>query len=285
MPSDVTVTIFTDPGCPFGFNAQRQDLQLQWTYGEHADVRVRMIVLKSEPLEFEPGGHLSPAKLVANGRHLRDEHGMPMEIRTPERLPATRPACKAVVGARLDGGEAAGDQLLRAIRVRVHSAGEILDEPATLARGRRRRRRGEATLRGWLESDAVEAELADEMAAARTPAPEALALPHKLARDGEDGWRYTASSTIVESGERRAAAPGFQPWAAYEIAFAAAAPELPRRAPPEGVEELLAWAPYPLATAEIAAVRGVSVKRARAELEASAATLAPYANDGYWALP
>ncbi len=90
-----------------------------------------MIVLKSEPVAFEPGGHLSPAKLVANGKHLREEHGMPMAVPTPTRMPATRPACKAVVGARLDGGEPAGDQLLRAIRVRVHSAGETIDEPAT----------------------------------------------------------------------------------------------------------------------------------------------------------
>jgi predicted DsbA family dithiol-disulfide isomerase len=285
MPSDVTVTIFTDPGCPFGFNAQRQDLQLRWTYGEHADVRVRMIVLKSRPLEFEPGGALSPAKLVANGKALRDEHGMPMAVPTPTRLAATRPACKAVVGARLDGGEPAGDRLLRAIRVRVHSAGETIDEPATLLAAAADAGVAAATLRGWLESDAVEAELVEEMAAARAPVPEALALPHKLAREGDDGWRYTASSTIVESGERRAAAPGFQPWAAYEVAFAAGAPQLPRRAPPETPEELLAWAPYPLATAEVAAVRGISIKRARAELEASAATLTPYANDGYWALP
>jgi len=285
MPSDVTVTIFTDPGCPFGFNAQRQDLQLRWTYGEHADVRVRMIVLKERSLPFEPGGHLSPAKMVANAKALRDEHGMPMAVRTPDRLPATRPACKAVVGARLDGGESAGDRLLRAIRVRVHSAGEIIDEPATLLAAAADAGVSEAALRGWLESDAVEAELVEEMAAARAPVPEALALPHKLAREGEDGWRYTASSTIVESGERRAAAPGFQPWAAYEVAFGSGAPELPRRAPPETAEELLAWAPYPLATAEVAAVRGISIKRARAELEASPATLAPYANDGYWALP
>lgn len=284
MSLDATVTIFTDPGCPFGFNAQRQDLKLRWTYGDHADVRVRMIVLKSEPVAFEPGGHLSPAKLVANGRQLRDEHGMPMAVPTPRRMPATRPACKAVVGARLDGGEAAGDRLLRAIRVRVHSAGETIDEPTTLLAAADDVGISAARLRGWLDSDAVEAELVEEMAAARRPVPEALALPHKLAREGDDGWRYTASSTIVDAGERRAAAPGFQPWAAYEVAFASAAPELPRRAPPADAEELLAWAPYPLATAEVAAVRGLSLKRARAELETSAATLAPYANDGYWSL-
>jgi hypothetical protein len=29
----INVTIYTDPGCPFGFNAQRQEAQLLWHYG------------------------------------------------------------------------------------------------------------------------------------------------------------------------------------------------------------------------------------------------------------
>jgi hypothetical protein len=29
----VKVTIYTDPGCPFGFNAQRQETQLAWHHG------------------------------------------------------------------------------------------------------------------------------------------------------------------------------------------------------------------------------------------------------------
>jgi hypothetical protein len=30
----VRVTIYTDPGCPFGFRAQRQETQLTWHYRE-----------------------------------------------------------------------------------------------------------------------------------------------------------------------------------------------------------------------------------------------------------
>jgi hypothetical protein len=32
----VSVTIYTDPGCPFGFNAQRQEAQLLWHYAASA---------------------------------------------------------------------------------------------------------------------------------------------------------------------------------------------------------------------------------------------------------
>ncbi|MDQ5834827.1 MAG: hypothetical protein M3550_17535 [Actinomycetota bacterium] len=39
------VTLYTDPACPFGSNAQRQELQLMWHYGHAADVERRMIVL------------------------------------------------------------------------------------------------------------------------------------------------------------------------------------------------------------------------------------------------
>ena len=48
--------------------------------------------------------------------------------------------------------------------------------------------------------------------------------------------------------------PGFNPVEAYETAIANLAPELERRAKPASVEEMLAWAREPLATAEIAMV-------------------------------
>jgi len=48
------------------------------------------------------------------------------------------------------------------------------------------------------------------------------------------------------------------------------------------VEEILAWAPYALATAEVAELRGIAIKYARAELERARARFMPSANDGYW---
>jgi hypothetical protein len=44
MP-EVEVTIHTDPACPFGFNAQRQETQLAWHYGDGLQITRRMIVL------------------------------------------------------------------------------------------------------------------------------------------------------------------------------------------------------------------------------------------------
>jgi hypothetical protein len=47
----------------------------------------------------------------------------------------------------------------------------------------------------------------------------------------------------------------------------------------------LACVPYPLATAEVAELRGVSLDRAREEAQQVGATLTPVAGDGYRAMP
>lgn len=78
--------------------------------------------------------------------------------------------------------------------------------------------------------------------------------------------------------------PGFQPFAVYEVAMANVAPDLERRPAPETAAEVLSWAPYALATAEVAELRGIAIEDARAELEQSGAQLEPVADDGYWSL-
>ena len=64
--------------------------------------------------------------------------------------------------------------------------------------------------------------------------------------------------------------PGFNPVEAYEVAIANLAPGLERRPKPGSVEELLAWAGEPLATAEVAAVMQVDATEARVALGAVA---------------
>jgi cytochrome P450 len=94
--------------------------------------------------------------------------------------------------------------------------------------------------------------------------------------------RYSTASAVFEHGDRRVVMPGFQPFAVYEVAVANVAPELVRRPPPETVDEVLGWASYPLATAEVAELLGVGLDDAREQLERAGAELAPAAGDGYW---
>jgi hypothetical protein len=69
----------------------------------------------------------------------------------------------------------------------------------------------------------------------------------------------------------------------HEPALADLEPSLIRRPDPRSVEDVLAWAPYPLATAEVAAVCDRELADVRVEL-ARSARFEPVGSDGYWSL-
>ena len=121
----VNVTIYTDPGCPFGFNAQRQEAQLLWHYGRGLEITRRMIVLTEKGSSFEELG-LSREMIAGNAKRLRSTYGMPMLTEPPDRLAATIQACRVYVGARIHD-PARADLLLRCLRRRAFSQGQPLD--------------------------------------------------------------------------------------------------------------------------------------------------------------
>jgi predicted DsbA family dithiol-disulfide isomerase len=275
----VKVTIYTDPGCPFGFNAQRQEAQLLWHYGHGLDIARRMIVLTEKSSSFEERG-LSREMVAGNAQRLRSTYGMPMLTEPPDRLAATIQACRVYVGARIHEPPRA-DRLLRALRRHAFSEGRPLDQLDTIHDAGADAGIARESLNSWLADEQVERALRDDMAATRSPLPEALALAHRLSRSN-GGLRYSTASAVFDRGDRRVVMPGFQPFAVYEVAVANVVPELERRPPPETVDEVLSWAPYPLATAEVAELRGIGLDQAREELQRASAKLEPAAGDGYW---
>jgi hypothetical protein len=194
---------------------------------------------------------------------------MPMDFSLRPRMAATLPACRAVVAVRrhLPEQEAA---MLRALRV-LHFSGSLLDAPETLAAAAQQSGVEPADLEAWMAEPETEDRLAADLEAAREPTPGALALVHKLASTGNGGHRYTCPSYEIRNPDGVSlSVPGFQPAAAYEVAIANLAPNAVRREEPAGVREVLEWADTPLATAEVAAVCGMSLEDARAELGAVA---------------
>lgn len=278
----VNVRIYTDPGCPFGFNAQRQEAQLLWHYGDGLDITRRMIVLNEKSSSFEEIG-FTREMVVANAKRLRALYGMPMLTDPPARLPSTLEACRTYVGARTHD-RARADLLLRALRRRAFSDGQPLDEIDTLHQAARDAGIRSDAVDAWLSDEQVAAVLREDMAATRAPLPEALALAHRLSKS-DGGLRYSTASAVFEHGHRRVVMPGFQPFAVYEVAIANVAPELERRPRPQTVGEILSWAPYPLATAEVAELRGIGLDDAHSQLQQSGAQLTPVAGDGYWSRP
>jgi hypothetical protein len=205
---------------------------------------------------------------------------MPMLTEPPARLAATILSCRAYVGARIND-PARADLLLRSLRRRAFSEGQPLDQLDTIHAAASEVGIASDELDAWLADEQVESALRDDMAATRAPLPEALALAHRLSGRGGH-LRYSTASAVFEHGDRRVVMPGFQPFAVYEVAVANVAPELERRPPPEVVDEVLSWASYPLATAEVAELLGVGLDGARAQLQRAGAELAPAAGDGYW---
>ena len=269
----VELKLYTDPACPFAFSAEPARWRLRWHYGEQLSWTVRMIVLTLEPGEAE--------RLAEGAPNLQRRFHMPIDPRPYARTFSSEPACRAFVAARLYA-PAQAEPLLRRLRVRAMLGG-LLDEPQLIAAAARDIGLDAAELQRWSAGEDVAAALAQDIAAARTPTPEAHALDDKLS--GPRGARrYAAPSYEFSFGGRTVTAPGFQPVEAYEVAIANLAPTLERRPAPRSIEELLRWAGEPLATAEVATLMRVEYEHALKRLR-GVAQEQPAGADFYWTLP
>ena len=278
----VLIRHFTDPSCPFAFSAERQRLRLLWLYGDQIEWELHMIVL----MEVRMSDEFPPSRVSASRRRLQLLYGMPIDWR-PVELGASAAACRAVVATRLHAPDREA-AFLRRLRVLNFSA-MALDDPDVIARAASEALIEPEELAVWLADPAVEPALRDDMRAARNPSPASRAQDYKLGGP-PDGRRYTCPSyeliRVSDPPEdwptaSRVDLPGFRPVEAYEAAIANLAPELARRPDPSSVEEMLAWAGMPVATAEVAAVCDREVADVRAEL-ARVATFQPVGGDGYW---
>ncbi len=280
--STITITEYTDPGCPFAWSAEPARRRVDWLYGDHLDWELRMVGLSDDGAAVERAG-FTPERQSAAFKHLAEAHGMPIDTSVRARTAATMPACRAVVATRLHAPESER-AVLRAIRV-LHFSGELLDDPPTLDRAARDAGLDPAELARWSAASDTDEALAEDLRLSRGPSPAALALAHKLAGNGNGGYRYTCPSYELrrESDGVSLSAPGFQPAASYEVAIANLAPTLTRRPDPSDVAEVLQWAGEPLATAEVAAVCGIDQEDAREQL-GRVATERHVGFDGLWSL-
>jgi hypothetical protein len=225
---------------------------------------------------FPPDVHASALAMI------QDRFGMPIDATERPRSAASRPACAAVVAARLNAPDHA-ESLLRGLRTRI-MAGELPDEPATVAGAALDAGLDPEQVQAWTATDDVVAALEADRAAARDPLPAARLLDHKLGGPSEER-RYTCPSYVALSeGSGPSVAPGFQPIEAYEVLLANVAPGLQRRDEPSGVGEVLAWAGTPLATAEVALLCGMDHDEAREALAEAGAVERPVGPDAYWSL-
>jgi len=277
----VRITEYTDPGCPWAYSAEPFRRRLSWLYGDALEWRVRLVGLAESGDEYEERGFTPERQSKAFASISRD-HGMPIDTSVRPRMAATIPACRAVVAARLHAPDRMR-RLLRRLRVR-HFAGQLLDDPETIAAAARDADIDPAELERWAAGDDAEAALREDMAAARAPIDAARVLDEKLA-NWSGGRRYTCPSYEIErmADGVQIAVPGFQPFAVYDVVTANLVPGLERRDPPESVEEVLRWTGTPLATKEVAVVCDVGFAEAREKL-GRVAREQHVGADGFWSL-
>jgi predicted DsbA family dithiol-disulfide isomerase len=281
VSAPITIRQFFDPACPWCFSAEGARLRVAWRYGDAIRWNRRAVVLSEDIDEYARRG-VPLAYLAESRTRIRGLFGMPIDTSPPARHMATIVACRAVVAVR-EFAPDHEDRLLRRLRVLGMSHRAMIDEPATLARAATESGLDPEALVTWMADDRVEQALRADMAAARAPSAAALAMRERLAQTPEGVWRYTCPSWEMSVAGARIDAGGFQPARVYEVALANLAPEVPLRPNPADVTQVLGWAPYPLATVEIAAVCEIPPAEARRQLE-RVATEHPIAGDAYWEL-
>jgi 2-hydroxychromene-2-carboxylate isomerase len=248
----IDVTHFTDPGCPWAYSAAPAHATLRWRYGAQLRWRLVMIGLTEEAAQYAARGYTPTRSALGLERFRR--FSMPFQITPKPRLSATSPGCRAIVATRLTAPELE-DAALRALQFAQFTTTGTLDDPEML-------RSALASVEG-LDADLVVArtddpEVVEAYEADRAAARKAAGSPTEFqgrAANTDGAVRYTAPSLVFETSDgRRLEAGGFQPIEAYDVVIANLDPGLERRPPAEDAVEVLRAFPYPLTTAEVAAV-------------------------------
>jgi hypothetical protein len=211
-----------------------------------------MIGLTEEAGQYAARGYTPTRSAIGYSRFRR--FGMPFQITPKAHLSATSPGCRAVVATRLTS-PALEQSALRALQVAQFTTTGTLDDPDTLRSALAAVDGLDATaVVGRIDDPEVVAVYEADRARARVAAGSATEFQGKAANT-DGAVRYTAPSLVLDGpGGQRLEAGGFQPIEAYDVVIANLDPTLERRRPAEHPVEVLNAFPYPLTTAEVAAV-------------------------------
>jgi 2-hydroxychromene-2-carboxylate isomerase len=252
MPARVSVTHFSDPGCPWAYSASPAFAVLHWRYGDQLEWRLTMIGLAETAQRYIDRGYTPTAQ--ARGYRRFRRFGMPFTTEPRERVPATARACRAVVAVRLTR-PALEEATFRALQF-AHFTSTIVFDTDEGVRAALEAVPGldPDEIVGMLDAEEVTQAYERDRAEARTAAGSPTEFQGRAANsDGK--VRYTAPSLVFRHTDGRVLeAGGFQPVEAYDVVIANLDQTLARRAPAGDVLDVLRAFPYPLATAEVAAV-------------------------------
>jgi 2-hydroxychromene-2-carboxylate isomerase len=248
----ISVTHFTDPGCPWAYSASPALAVLNWRYGDQLEWRLATIGLTEHAEQYLRRGY-SPARAARGYLNFRRRWGMPFATEPRPRVTATSRACRAIVATRLRYPDREY-AVFRALQFGWMTTPLVMDDDDDILRAIEGVPGIDAReIVGALDDPEVDAAYEADRADARTAEGSPTHFQGKAAQT--DGLvRYTAPSLIFTRGERRLEAGGFQPIEAYDVIVANLDPTLDRRPAPEDPLEAIEAFPDGLVTAEVAAI-------------------------------
>jgi protein-disulfide isomerase-like protein with CxxC motif len=253
----IDVTLFNDPGCPWGYSESPALAVLRWRYGSQLQWRLVTIGLAESTERYEQAGY-TPSRMTAGHIMFRQRYGMPFAMAPRPRVLATARACRAIVATRLLDAEREL-AVLRALQFAWFNTTLLLDEDPDIAQALR-------SVAG-LDVEAIVGALEDPRVteayeADKRETREAEGGPTHFqgkARQTDGPVRYSAPSLVFHVGDpgnggRRLEAGGFQTIEAYDVLVANLDPTLEREPPPASPLAALQRFPDGLVTQEVAAV-------------------------------
>jgi protein-disulfide isomerase-like protein with CxxC motif len=249
----ISVTHFTDPGCPFAYSASPALAVLRWRYGDQLDWRLVTIGLAEDPQRYVDAGY-TPTRSTIGQQSYFKRFGMPLLMQPRARVTATSRACRAIVATRLlyPGRE---DEVLRALQLAWFTSTLLLDEDADIAQALTRVRGLDVdAVVGAIDEQATIAAYEDDKEQTRSAEGGPTDFQGK-ARQTDGPVRYSAPSLVFHSeAGLRLEAGGFQSIDAYDVLIANLDPTLERQGPPDAAIDALRHFPDGLVTAEVAAI-------------------------------
>jgi len=248
----ISVTHFTDAGCPWAYSASPALAVLRWRYREQLDWRIVTIGLTEDPQQYVDRGYTATRMALTSAAFRR--YGMPFLAAPRARVLATTRACRAVVATRLLDPPREG-AVHRALQFGWFTSTLLLDENDGIASALRR-------IEG-LDVDAVIAAIDDPATikgyeADKQETRSADGGPTHFqgkARQTDGPVRFSAPSLVFTHADgRRMEAGGFQPIEAYDVLIANLDPTLERHDPAQDPRQALELFPEGLVTQEIAAI-------------------------------
>src|SRR6478735_6016119 len=100
MSTPIYVTLHNDPGCPWGYSANRALRVIEWRCGDQLRWRLVLIELTNDAQQYVDRGYTPRASAQGQAKFRR--YGMPFAPQPKASVSATSPACRVVVAARID---------------------------------------------------------------------------------------------------------------------------------------------------------------------------------------